>query len=144
MERDLIVDILYGPARMLAGSPLDDADIVSLAREELVGQTICIVRHWMILDVLLSSDEEREIKAQGLRSSILYAHRSVFDSEGRIPSGGGVITGYCKEDNGCFFETPDTLFILAGRGARKFVSSPSARAFRAPQMRQALGIIIYD
>lgn len=144
VERDLIVEILYGPARRLTGSPLDDANIVSLACEELMEQTICIVRHWIILDVLLSSDDEQMIRAQGLRPSILYAHCSVFDSEGRIPSGAGVITGYCTKENGCFFETPDTLFILAGVGARKFVSFPAVQALRNPQMRQALGVMAYD
>ena len=127
MQADLIEDVLYGPAQMLGGSRLGDDELIKLAREEFEGQLFCIVRNWMLIDLMLSGEQENEIRKQGLQPSILYANHAVFDSEARVPAGDGFITGYQKDFHGCFFESKDKLYILAGRGARKHVSLPAVQ-----------------
>lgn len=128
METELVADILYGPARTLGGSRLDDDELIKLAREEFKGKPFCVVRNWMILDLMLPEGQENEIKNQGLQPTILYVHRVVFDSEARASIGDSFVTGYQKDFHGCFFESTDTLFILAGRGARKYASLPAVQA----------------
>lgn len=131
MQADLIEDVLYGPARMLGGSRLGDYELIKLAREEFEGQLFCIVRNWMLIDLMLSDEQENEIRKQGLQPSVLYANYAVFDSEERIARGNGFITGYQKDFHGCFFESKDKLYILAGRGARKYASVPAVAALHA-------------
>ncbi|WP_150642643.1 DUF6957 family protein [Pseudomonas fluorescens] len=130
MESELIVDVLYGPARTFGGSGLKDDELIKLAREEFEGRSFCVVRNWMILDVMLPETQEQEIKKQGLQPAILYAHRAVFDSEARFSAGESVITSYQQSFEDCFFESKDTLYILAGRGARKHVSWPAVTSLR--------------
>lgn len=131
VETELVQDLIYGPARMLCGSRLGDDELIELAHEEFEGQPFCIVRHWMILNLLLSDEQDGEIRKQGLQPSVLYANHSVFDSEDRIASGNGFITGYQKDFHGCFFESQDKLYILAGRGSRKHASLPAVQALEA-------------
>lgn len=131
MQAELIEDVLYGPAQMLGGSRLEDDELIKLACEEFEGQPFCIVRNWLILDVLLPEAQEREVRKQGLQASVLYIHQAVFDSEARISNGESFITSYQKNFHGCFFESKNTLYILAGRGARKHVSLPAVDALKA-------------
>lgn len=128
MQADLIEDVLYGPAQMLGGSQLEDGELIQLAREEFEGQPFCIVRNWMIVDLLLSEAQEREVRKQGLQPTVLFISKAVFDSEARTETGYGFISGYQKDFYGCFFESKDKLYILAGRGARKHVSVPAISA----------------
>jgi len=137
VQADLIEDVLYGPAQMLGGSQLEDGELIQLAREEFEGQSFCIVRNWMMLDLLLSEAQEREVRKQGLQPTVLFINKTVFDSEARVPTGDGFITGYQKDFHGCFFESKDRLYILAGRGARKNASLPAVdalKAYRQPEV----------
>ncbi|MHA3736461.1 DUF6957 family protein [Pseudomonas sp. Eth.TT006] len=128
MQTELIEDVLYGPARMIGGARLGDEELIKLAQEEFAEQRFCIVRNWMLMDILLPEFEEREVRKRGLQPSVLLVHDAVFDSEGRIAARDIFITGFQKDFNGCFFESEDALYILAGRGARKHVSVPAWQA----------------
>ncbi|WP_426236542.1 DUF6957 family protein [Pseudomonas sp. TWP3-2] len=128
MQADLIEDVLYGPAQMLGGSQLEDGELIQMAREEFEGRPFCIVRNWMLLDLLLAEAQEREVRKQGLQPTVLFINHAVFDSDTLVPTGDGLITGYQKDFHGCFFESKDKLYILAGRGARKHVSVPAISA----------------
>ncbi|MHC8379741.1 DUF6957 family protein [Pseudomonas sp. MDT1-16] len=130
MDSELVVDVLYGQARTLGGSRLDDDELIKLAREEFEGRCFCIVRNWLLLDLMLPEAQEKEIKTQGLQPTVLYAHHAVFDSEARVSAGDGFITGYQSDFHGCFFESKDKLYILAGRGARKYTSWPAVESLR--------------
>ncbi|KAB0483857.1 hypothetical protein SAMN04490202_0869 [Pseudomonas reinekei] len=131
MQADLIEDVLCGPAQMFGGSRLGDEELIQLACEEFKGQSFCIVRNWMMLDLLLSDTQEREVRKQGLQPTVLFINHAVFDNEARVQTGDGFITGYQKDFHGCFFESEDALYILAGRGARKHVSLPAFQALSA-------------
>ncbi|TPG91170.1 hypothetical protein EAH72_27345 [Pseudomonas caspiana] len=131
VQTELIEDVLYGPARMIGGSRLEDDELIRLAREEFDGQPFCIVRNWMLLDILLPETEERDVRKRGLQPSVLLVHEAVFDSEGRIAARDRFITGFQKDLHGCFFESEDALYILSGRGFRKHVSLPAFQALNA-------------
>lgn len=85
----------------------------------------------MILDVMLPEFAEQEIKAQGLDSTVLYAQAAVFDSQNKHSPGDSILSGYQCDFDGCIFESKTTIFILAGRGARKHVSLPAVQSMAA-------------
>ena len=131
VQTELIEDVLYGPARMIGGSRLGDEELIKLAQEEFAEQRFYIVRNWVVLDILLPATQEKDVQTQGLEPSVLFFHDAVFDSEGRIAARGSFITGFQKDFHGCFFESEEALYILAGRGFRKHVSLPAYEVLNA-------------
>lgn len=132
---DLLGDLLFGPAQPLSGSNLSNDELIELAAESFTEKPFCIVRQWMILDVMLPEFQEREIKAQGFEATRLYAQSSEFDSENTYLPGDSILSDFQREFDGCIFESKHRIFILAGRGARKHVSLPTVDALAADIMR---------
>ena len=130
-DAELLSDLLFGPAQPMGGSRLGDAELVRLASETFREKPFCVVRHWMLLDVMLPPSIEEGMKAQGIEATILYAQRMVFDSLGMHRPGDSILSGYQSDFDGCIFESKDTIFILGGRGARKHASSPAVQALAA-------------
>ena len=64
MESVLIADILYGEARNLNGSSLSDGDLISIVQKDFSDRAVCVVRQWLLLDVLL---------AEGMRAVLARA-----------------------------------------------------------------------
>lgn len=130
-DTDLLGDLLFGPAQSLGGSKLGNDELIELAAETFVEKPFCIVRGWMLLDVMLPELQEQDVKAQGLEATVLYAQAVVFDSSKRLKPGDSVLSDFQSDFEECIFESKDVLFILAGRGARKHVSAPAVEALRA-------------
>lgn len=130
-DADLLGDLLFGSARPLGGSKLGDDELIELAADTFREKPFCIVRHWMVLDVMLPEFQEREIKAQGLGATLLYAQAAVFDSQNKHSAGDSILSGYQCDFDGCIFESKTTIFILAGRGSRKHVSLPAIQSMAA-------------
>jgi len=128
---DLLGDLLFGSARSLGGSKLGDDELIELAADTFREKSFCIVRRWMLLDVMLPESQEREIKTQGLEATLLYAQAAVFDSQSKLQPGDSILSDFQREFDGCIFESKHTIFILAGRGARKHVSLPAVEAIAA-------------
>ncbi|MHC8376430.1 DUF6957 family protein [Pseudomonas sp. MDT1-16] len=130
-DNELLGDLLYGSAHPLGGSKLGDDELVELAADTFKEKPFCVVRHWLILDVMLPESTEQEIKAQGLDATVLYAQAAVFDSQNKHSPGDSILSGYQCDFDGCIFESKTTIFILAGRGARKHVSLPAVQSMAA-------------
>lgn len=124
-DTDLVGDLLWSPAHMAFGSGLDDEQLLQAASEVFAGQQVCIVRHWMIIQVGLDLDAKRLLKSRGLKPVVMYANTVVG-----APTGNefGVLSGYqrCFED--CFFQSDEMLFVLAGRGSCKEADEQAVRA----------------
>lgn len=125
VEQHLISDILHGPAMVLGGSGLADAAATSAAAEVFAGQRFCVVRHWLLLDVVLPLERQQAVAASGLSSTVLYAHTLVHDSTGHCWPGRPVLTGFERSQEDCFFQSEQGLFVLAGSGGRKSISLPA-------------------
>lgn len=130
-DDELLGDLLYGSAHPLGGSKLGDDELVELAADTFKEKPFCVVRRWMILDVMLPETTEQEIKAQGLEATVLYAQSAVFDSQNKHAPGDSILSGYLRDFEGCIFESKNTIFILAGRGARKYASFPAVQVLAA-------------
>ncbi|WP_442967437.1 DUF6957 family protein [Pseudomonas sp. S36] len=130
VDEHLISDILYGPAQSLSGSGLNDEGLARVAGEDYAGQEVCVVRHWLLLDVLLPEGEQSQLEREGLQATVLYANSIVYDSRTHMRGGKDIISGYESESYGWLFRADDTTFILAGPGGRKCVSLPAITALR--------------
>ena len=136
LDSSMISDILYGAARPLPGSGLSDSEILVCAEEEFPGRSICVVRHWMILDVLLPDADLTQVRGAALHPSILYA-QIIVGSQLSVAAS-VVLSEYAASFEDYFFDTRKTLYILAGRGARKHVSAPALHALRRSHGLEAL------
>jgi len=128
---ELLGDLLFGSAQPVGGSRLGDDELIELATATFGEKPFCIVRCWILLDVMLPDFQEREIKKQGLEATLLYAQAAVFDSQSKLQPGDSMLSDFQREFDGCIFESNHTIFILAGRGARKHVSLPAVEAIAA-------------
>lgn len=128
MDNQLLGDLFFGPAQPLAGADLDDETLLQFACEEFPEKEFCIVRRWMLIDVILSDDEESLIRSSGLRPVLIYAQAMITKAGTTAGNHHGVLSGLQLTFEGCFFETQDMLYILAGRGSRKFASKPTVSA----------------
>lgn len=131
VELELLADLLYGPACFLNGAKLDDDELIRASHEAFAGRPFCVVRHWMLLDVMLPASQEQEVKTQGLKPCVLYAQATVYDSLAELKPGDSLLSDYERDFDSCIFESKDVVYILAGRGARKFVSLPALQSLTA-------------
>ncbi|MCK8654750.1 DUF6957 family protein [Pseudomonas umsongensis] len=130
-DTDLLGDLLFGPAQSLGGSKLGNDELIELATVNFTEKPFCIVRQWLLLDVMLPESQEREVKAQGLGATILYTQSVIYDSQLKLQPGDSVLSDFQSDFEECIFESKDKLYILAGRGARKHASAPAVEALRA-------------
>lgn len=128
MDNQLLGDLFFGPAQPLAGADLDDETLLQFACEEFPEKEFCIVRRWMLIDVILSDDLDSLIRSSGLRPSVIYAQVMITKAGAKAEAAHGILSGFQLTFEDCFFETQDMLYILAGRGSRKFASKPAVSA----------------
>jgi len=130
LDDGLLADLLFGPAHMLRGTELDEEELIRIALESFDPRPLLVVRTWMLLDVILPSAELKAIEDRGLKPNVLYANHVLFTTQPEAVSSYGVISGYQADLDSCIFESKDTLYVLAGRGARKHVSLPALIALQ--------------
>ena len=136
LDDGLLGDLLFGPARMLRGSGLEEEELIRVALGISDQRTLFVVGTWIILDVILPSSELKELEEEGLKSTVIYANRVLFTTHPQAVSSYGVVSGYQADLDGCIFQSKDALYILAGRGARKHVSLPALTA-----LQQSMGAL---
>lgn len=86
------------------------------------------MRRWMLIDVILSDNQESQVRSEGLRPCIIYAQAMITKTGTKAEATHGTLSGFELTFEDCFFETQDMLYILAGRGSRKFASKPTVSA----------------
>nr|WP_314576507.1 hypothetical protein [uncultured Pseudomonas sp.] len=128
-DDELVGNLIWGPARPLQGSQLDDHQLVEAVAEVFAGRRVCIVRHWIVIDIKLTDKHEALINRYGVQPTVLYANTVVdpVDAQDR-PS--GILSDYQIPDGyeDCFFKTEDTLYVLAGRGSQALAEVPTVAA----------------
>lgn len=115
-----VAEFFYGDGPAVKGWPGSDEDAVLEAARRYPGRPYCLVRGWMIVDVLISGSMEEAICSQGFSPRIIYAERIVLDSAGRFSPGNWVRSTWqvsYSEDG--FFESRNTIYILLGDGEQK-------------------------
>ncbi|WP_409319946.1 DUF6957 family protein [Pseudomonas putida] len=123
---------------------MTDEELIQVVQDEIGLRRVCIVRQWLLLDVLVSAADHGELEKGGRQPTILFGHRVTFDSHGLVSDGQGLVTGYECESYGFLFEADGVLIVLAGPGGRRFVSHPAAEALRNSASRHAVGLTAHD
>lgn len=125
LDDKLVGELLFGPAQVLPGSALNDDELIRVASETFPDRSFCIVRAWMLIDVILSDRHKRLLRTEDLYPTVLYANRIVYSVDTQGETSHGVLSGFQQRQEDCFFETEEMVYVLAGRGARKRAEMPT-------------------
>ncbi|MEN5107334.1 hypothetical protein ABE521_00525 [Pseudomonas sp. TWI672] len=128
MEAALVADFLSEHGLPLEGEGQPDELIVETAWANNQGQPFYVVRDWLLLDIMVPSDVEDDLKAMGLRPTVVFANTVVYDSRTQGSRTGAIRSSFQRMLDGCSFESMHTRFVLAGPGVRKHVSLPALLA----------------
>jgi hypothetical protein len=125
LESELVGDLLWSPAQLIYGSNLDDEELLQAVSEIFPSKQTCVVRNWMIIEIRLTARAKRPFASRGLQPFVLYANTLVGSQSGNEF---GLLSGYQRSYEDCFFETDEMFFVLAGRGSRKRADEEAVRA----------------
>ena len=128
VEAALLANLLSEGGIPLEGDGQSDENIVQTAWTANQGRPFYVVRDWLLLDIMVPSDVEDALKANGLRPTVVYAQTVAYDSRAENSRPGAIRSSFQRVFDGCIFESMNTSFILAGPGIRKYVSLPALLA----------------
>lgn len=112
-----IMSFLYGSGDLVEGWAGDAADIVHAALQRFPGKPFCLVKRWILIDVVAN---EGELSPAEIPPMVIFAHEVVQDSMRRFAPGHWVRTTYAvSRPDLCMFETRSTVYLLLGDGYRK-------------------------
>jgi hypothetical protein len=128
VEAALVADLLSEHGLSLEGDGQPDDVIVETACANNQGQPFYVVRDWLLLDIMVPSDFEDDLKAMGLQPTVVFANTVVYDSKARGSRVGAIRSSFQRVLDDYTFESMHTRFVLAGPGMRKHVSLPALLA----------------
>lgn len=128
MEAALLANFVSERGAPLEGDGQSDEFIVQTALTTIQGRPFYIVRDWLLLDILVPSYVEDDLKAMGLKPTVVFANTVVYDSTAQRSRPGAIRSSFQRILDGCSFESMNTNFVLAGPGVRKHVSLPALLA----------------
>ncbi|MEW5620633.1 hypothetical protein ABGT18_04765 [Pseudomonas putida] len=128
MEAALVADFLSEHGLPLEGDGQSDELIVETAWANNQGRPFYVVRDWLLLDIMVPSDVEDDLKAMGLQPTVVFASTVVYDSRAEGSRAGAIRSSFQRVLDDYTFESMNTSYILAGPGARKHVSLPALQA----------------
>lgn len=115
-----VAQLFYGEGETTPGWEGSQEDLVSLAARSFPGKAFCVVRQWILIDLIVTPDEEEQLTNLGLLPITLFAHEIVLDSKGRFQPGMFVRSNFgLSFTEGSMFETKNTVYLLWGSGQRK-------------------------
>lgn len=117
---DEISQLFYGAGGETPGWEGFQEDLISLATKAFPGKAFCLVRQWILIDLIMTPDEKDKLTKLGLLPATLFAHEVVLDSKCRFQPGMWVRSNFgLSFSQGCMFETKNTVYLLWGPGQRK-------------------------
>lgn len=129
---DEIARLFYGTGEDIPGWPGSQEDLIALAARSFPGKAFCIVRQWILIDLIVTPDENEKLTKLGLLPATLFAHEVVLDSKGRFEPTMWARSNFGKSfTEGCMFETKDTVYLLLGAGQKKEASVAAAFSMSA-------------
>lgn len=127
-----VAQLFYGEGEAKPGWEGSQEDLISLAAEAFPGKAFCIVRQWILIDLIVTPAEQEKLTELGLLPATLFAHEVVLDSKGRFQPSMWVRSNFGKSfSKGTMFETNNTVYLLCGPGQRKEASVDAAFSMSA-------------
>ncbi|MNJ45987.1 hypothetical protein D3C77_411060 [compost metagenome] len=128
VEEALVANLFSERGAPLEGDGQSDELIVETAWSNNQGRPFYVVRNWLLLDIMVPSDVEDDLKAKGLQPTVVFANTVVYDSRTEGSRAGAIRSSFQRVLDGCTFESMNTSYILAGPGKRKYASFPALLA----------------
>lgn len=93
-------------------------------------KAFCLVEEWTIFRADLTAEEIAKVHAADHLPLFLFAHKVVEDSRGRFQPGDWVRSSMCTSfEDGVFFETKNTLYVLMSAGREQTASLKTIFSF---------------
>lgn len=119
-DQQLLSDVLYGDAVPVDGLIADDDAILDVVQR--MSNPCKPVRQWLVLDVLLPAEQKAALAQVGLRPRVVFACSTVAAAKDLCISQ-VMLSGYQRAfQNYLFQDADDKLYLLVGRGGRKWIS----------------------
>jgi len=129
---DEIARLFYGAGEEIPGWPGSQEDLIALAARSFPGKPFCIVRQWILIDLIMTPEENEKLTKLVLLPATLFAHEVVLDSKGRFEPTMWARSNFGKSfTEGCIFETKNTVYLLWGPGQRKEATVGAAFSMKA-------------
>ncbi len=98
------------------------ANVIDSASLKYPNTPLCAVKNWSWWDYQITDDLRDNFDDAGVQPAIIYAEFLLFDERNRWPSGSIVKSTPLKVfEDGYYFVTRNTVYILVGQGTRKLV-----------------------
>ena len=106
-----ISQLFYGEGEAMPGWSGSQEDLIALAAISFPGKAFCIVRQWILIDLIVTPDEKEKLTKHGLLPATLFAHEVVLHSTGRFEPSMWARSYFGKSfTEGCMFETKNTVY----------------------------------
>lgn len=129
---DEMFQLLYGLGKEAPGWQGTQDELIALAAKAFPGKAFCVVRRWILIDLIVDSAEKEKLNGFGQIPATLFAHEVVLDSKSRFQAGMWVRSNFgISYTENCFFETKSTVYLLLGSGLRKSASIEAAFCMKA-------------
>lgn len=128
---DEIAQLLYGAGAEMPGWHDSQEDLISLAATAFPGKPFCVVKQWIFIDLIVTSEEKDKLTKLGLLPATLFAHEVVFDSQVRFQPSMWVRSNFGVSSIDFIFETQKTVYLLLGPGLRKEATVGAAFSMKA-------------
>lgn len=125
MEAAQLAYFLLEGAERVEGLSVPEDQLMDMVKRRSGGKPFCVIRSWILLDVMVSDKDEKLLEAQGLQPTIMLGREVIFDSRSQSSRPGGLRSSFQYAFSDSVFESKDALYFLAGPGFRKHTSLPA-------------------
>lgn len=126
-----VSQLLYSAGEEVVGWEDSQEDLISLAATAFPGKALCVVKQWILIDLILTSEEKEKLTKLGLLPATLFAHEVVLDNKERFQPSMWVRSNFGISSHRYMFETKKTVYLPLGPGLKKEASVGAAFSMRA-------------
>jgi len=115
--------LLYSAPEIVSGSELSDSDMLTMAICRFPNKNHVNLKHWMIIDIVGTEQQLKNIKDAKKSPTIVYYHSVDCTHPENSRQKNQSYSDYqisCKDN---LFETEKTVYLLMGKGFRKTASA---------------------
>lgn len=116
-------DLLYSIPEVVSGSELSESNMLAIATYKYPNKKHVILKHWMIIDIVGTEHELKNIRHTNKTPTVVYYHLKNSLPAGSLQEDNPSYSDYQISYIDGFFETEEIVYILIGKGFRKTASA---------------------
>jgi len=113
--------LAYSTIETISGPNLPELDLIAIATQQSPYKSCHVLKNWMIIDIIGTEQELKEIVPRGREPTIVYVS-STGDEADMPRKHNGLCSDYQVSLVDFFFETNEEIYILTGKGYRTTAS----------------------